>query len=563
MRTDGPRRPVPSIEPLLKSPRATLDDDYVAFFMDLIESSGVCEELAQDREQRRAKDGKRPGGRRASFDDRLVLTMYLALAATHTPLLVTRMSELIEHRLSAEAKQMLGIDPAITGDPLYYRCWRAQRSLLRVIDPYPAPRNRRLTKAEGEAIDAARNDAEVEAQRQKITRVMNRLLEATIRLLPPEVLASWGGNVSIDGTPMTAFAREGTYKSAEFESSERDAGTYARAGDHRGDPTNKSKTYKWAFEIIIGITAPDLLEDMTFSAFPNLAVGVSMDKPGVDVAGNGMRVINSIVERGHPRGHVVADLGYLPNSVPAKFQNLLRKLGYKLVFDYRRDQLGKIKTFKGASLIEGKWYCPAMPDDLVKATVNYRGFGDPDKKIDAETYDLLIAQRSRYRVRVKDRLGAHESEGGVAMRCPAAGPSATAICPLKKVLGNSAGRTVIHAVPENPSAICTNRSSVTFPAKLSEKYGQELEFESPKWRKVYRPLRSMMEGFNGFVKDPNYEALSVPGRRRSRGYAAQFLFATLLLMSGNLRALVTFLTKEPTTQISTKTRTSRRRNRDT
>ena len=47
MRTDGPRRPVPSIEPLLKSPRATLDDDYVAFFMDLIESSGVCEELAQ------------------------------------------------------------------------------------------------------------------------------------------------------------------------------------------------------------------------------------------------------------------------------------------------------------------------------------------------------------------------------------------------------------------------------------------------------------------------------------------------------------------------------------
>ncbi len=72
-----------------------------------------------------------------------------------------------------------------------------------------------------------------------------------------------------------------------------------------------------------------------------------------------------------------------------------------------------------------------------------------------------------------------------------------------------------------------------------------------------------MEGFNGFVKDPNYEALDVPGRRRCRGYAAQFLFATLLLMSANLRALVTFLTKEPTTQISTKTRTSRRRNRDT
>ena len=563
MRASGTGKPTPSISVLMGKPLAILNNDYVRFFKDIIESSGVCEEIARHREQRRTQDGKRPGGRRASIDDRLVLTMYLVLAATHTPLLVTRMSELIEHRLSAEAKQMLDIDPTITGKPLYYRSWRALHSLLGVLDPYPAPRNRRLTKAEGKAIDEGRNDDEVKEQRQKITWVMNQLLEATIRLLPPEVLANWGGNLSIDGTRMTAFAKEGTYKSAEFESSERDAGPYARTGDHRGDPTNKSKIFEWAFEIIIGITAPDLLEDMTFSAFPNLAIGVSMDKPGVDVAGNGMRVINSIAERGHPQAYLVADLGYLPNSVPAKFQNQLRKLGHKLVFDYRSDQLGKIKTFKGASLIEGKWYCPAMPDDLVKATVNYRGFGDPDKKIDAETYDLLIAQRSRYRVRVKDRLGAHESEGGVAMRCPAAGPSATAICPLKKVLGNSAGRTVIHAVPENPSAICTNRSSVTFPAKLSEKYGQELEFESPKWRKVYRPLRSMMEGFNGFVKDPNYEALSVPGRRRSRGYAAQFLFATLLLMSGNLRALVTFLTKEPTTQISTKTRTSRRRNRDT
>jgi hypothetical protein len=259
----------------------------------------------------------------------------------------------------------------------------------------------------------------------------------------------------------------------------------------------------------------------------------------------------------------MGDDSYLPNSVPAKFQNLLRKLGYKLVFDYRRDQLGKIETFKGASLIEGTWYCPAMPDDLVEATVNYRGFGDPAKKIDAETYDLLIAQRSRYRVRVKDRLGAHDSESGVAMRCPAAGASATAICPLKETLGNSAGRTVIHVVPTHPSDICNNRSSVTFTTEAGAKYGQELEFESPKWRKLYRPLRSMMEGFNGFVKDPNYEALDAPGRRRSRGHAAQFLFATLLLMSANLRALVTFLTKEPTTQISTKARTSRRRNTDT
>ncbi len=53
MRTDGPRRPVLSIEPLLQTLHATLDDDYVTFLKNLIESTGICEALAQWREQRR------------------------------------------------------------------------------------------------------------------------------------------------------------------------------------------------------------------------------------------------------------------------------------------------------------------------------------------------------------------------------------------------------------------------------------------------------------------------------------------------------------------------------
>ncbi|MGW0711443.1 hypothetical protein ACWD4G_36755 [Streptomyces sp. NPDC002643] len=38
-----------------------------------------------------------------------------------------------------------------------------------------------------------------------------------------------------------------------------------------------------------------------------------------------------------------------------------RALGYRLVFDYRRDQLSIQAGTAGAQLTEGTWYCPRPP----------------------------------------------------------------------------------------------------------------------------------------------------------------------------------------------------------
>ncbi|MFK0023482.1 hypothetical protein [Streptomyces sp. NPDC090798] len=35
---------------------------------------------------------------------------------------------------------------------------------------------------------------------------------------------------------------------------------------------------------------------------------------------------------------------------------------YKPVYDYRADQLGKQAETAGAILVEGRWYCPSMPN---------------------------------------------------------------------------------------------------------------------------------------------------------------------------------------------------------
>ncbi|MEV0113257.1 hypothetical protein AB0H77_08400 [Streptomyces sp. NPDC050844] len=42
--------------------------------------------------------------------------------------------------------------------------------------------------------------------------------------------------------------------------------------------------------------------------------------------------------------------------------------GFKPVYDYRTDQLGKQAETQGAILVEGTWYCPSMPQPLIDAT---------------------------------------------------------------------------------------------------------------------------------------------------------------------------------------------------
>jgi hypothetical protein len=60
---------------------------------------------------------------------------------------------------------------------------------------------------------------------------------------------------------------------------------------------------------------------------------------------------------------------------------------------------------------------------------------------------------------------------------------------------------------------------------------------------LYNALRQSQEGLHGFAKDEGYEALGSPGKRRSRGYAAQSLFAAVLLAAAGIRKVGVFLRK--------------------
>ncbi len=144
------------------------------------------------------------------------------------------------------------------------------------------------------------------------------------------------------------------------------------------------------------------------------------------------------------------------------------------------------------------------------------------------------------------------------MACPAAGVSATVNCPLKPSKGKTSGRTRIPVVPAHPDRICTNKASVSFPFSAGAKYAQAIPYGGPEWQAMYSTARNTIEGFNGYVKDANREALDQPGRRRIRGYTAQYLLTTLLVVSANIRKLRAFLAEATADKDGTLKRLTRR-----
>ena len=90
--------------------------------------------------------------------------------------------------------------------------------------------------------------------------------------------------------------------------------------------------------------------------------------------------------------------------------------------DYRADQLGIQASTGGAILVEGSWYCPALPGPLITATTSLR-----DHAITREFYDQQITARRPYQLKRKD---GPDADGYQRLSCPALGDHPGLMCPL-------------------------------------------------------------------------------------------------------------------------------------
>lgn len=533
----------------------------------IVVESRVLEQIQlwrdHDRHAESAEIGRPRGGRPATLTCKAVLTALIMLARSGEPVLLERALVVLANRISEKKRQEIGADlgpnppeGASAEDRLrlskarYQRVWRRMHDILEPIDPYPHPRWRRLTSAEladyRAGWESPEGAARVAVRTRRLHWVANRLIEVSIRAIPRRVRRRWGGSICLDETAIRLFAR-GVSKRFQRESIEPLGGWYVRSDErHRpadltdaregGGLKRSRKGLFWGHGAMFAVAGPS---DPTRQDFP--AIVVAMDvcgQPGFATSTRCADLLTSIVERGHPVEFAAADMGILPNARPEHLQLPARELGYRLVFDYRNDQLGLQGTHAGAILVEGQWYCPMMPEALIDATKIFRESRQTPE--DERVWLSRLEQRRSFKLRPKERVDARKT---VDMMCPALGLSPTARCSLRptSLHRKYAGRKTIPVTPTTPDRVCTNRASVAFPPAAGAKYAQHFDYGLPEWDRTYRLLRSHVEAFNGYVKDAAYEGLGEPGRRRLRGLAAQTLLTALLVLAANLRKIQVFL----------------------
>jgi hypothetical protein len=523
----------------------SITEQTVAFAAELIDRSSKAPVIE-------AALAKRTG-RPRPLPVRAVLTALLCLALDDRPLFLTEATRLLFCQLPETSRRLLSVPGTATTERAFRAAYRRVRycfgAICSVMDPSPLPKNRRLTGQDLKARTKPMTPGQAEAARCRLEAFINSLLEASISVLTGEERAAYDGCTGLDATPVPLFSR-GPSKRAGLCASDPDGGWYVREGDHREREDDKGKPLRkiaWALEATIATMARP---PGAPPAHPNLAAGLAMTRPGEDPGGTGARVLASMAARGHKPGPLGYDRAYT-QALPERFHLPARALGYHSVMDYRADQLGIQANTGGAILVEGTWYCPALPEPLITATTRLR-----DHAITRELWDQQITARAAYQLKRKD---GPDADGYQRLSCPARGSRPGLICPLRRAsLTPRDGRAKVLQPPHEPPRLC-RQTAITIAPDTGARYRQDLPYGSPAWHKTYATLRNTIEGLNGYAKDPAHQALAQPARRRVRGIAAQSIFTALLLAAANIRKIRAWRALTPDEKDSITRRARRRR----
>ncbi len=392
----------------LPAARGQLADATVEFALRVVSYAGVPARLEAE--------CKEATGRPRSLPVAALLAGLFLLALEDRPLHLLAVTELLYRRISKAAQAALGV----VGEPAepkaflaHYRCVRYLfHKIVCRRDPSELLKNRCLATAELERESVKLSSKEQVRRHEALELLCNELVEASLSLLGPEEWAAFSGAVGLDATPVKLFSR-GPSRRAGTCASDPDGGWYVRKGDHRGEEDQHGRVkgkVAWALEATLATMAPPVGDP---AALPSLALSLALGRPGEDPGGTGARVLASLARRGHKVGPVGNDRAY-SSARPERFHLPVRALGFGLVFDYRIDECGIQANSSGAILVEGQWYCPAMPKDLINATIEHR-----NKVIDVELYDKRLAARAHYRLYHKD---GPDADGYERFSCPASGP---------------------------------------------------------------------------------------------------------------------------------------------
>ncbi|GHF46166.1 hypothetical protein [Streptomyces morookaense] len=440
------------------------------------------------------------------------------------------------------------------------RVYRALDRLTSALDPHRCDRRRHLPADEAAEHAAAWEDEDAEhlRRRQLLQEISDRLVLVTVRLARKRGLfKGWKGDIGIDTTPVPAWHDEPqTHKG--LASIEITAGWHYCAGSTEGI-FGHSATLLVAGSRRHPAGHPRAGHRIT--EHPQLALGLVLDSPGKRLGPNAIHALGALAPFGFPAGVLAVDRAYTDQTTP-HFAEPARRLGYRLVLDYKRAQRGvQGSAPSGALLVDGSLACPAMPTRFAHATT---GLDDGAvRDMDAQLAEL-IAQRQPFFLKTKQ---AADARGTIRLQCPAAGPSPSVNCPrfqyvhgtasaqpktvdLTNIRATSAHTAAKPTVPiptaerlrpppeDELPRICRKPTITLHPGGLGphDKFRQDFHYLGPAWHDAYKPIRANNEGLNGRAKSHRVD-IGNPRKRLAHGRVAQTILVALMICTLNLQIL--------------------------
>lgn len=503
----------------------------------IVDNSGVIDLLNRWWEEDHADRG--PGGRPRFVDDRQALVLVMAHALAGLPLTYLELAQTVEKRLTWKQARKYGL-PFDQSASWYDRLYRTMRNILRVFDPYPYPydderlrrtgdplakigRRRILTEDELAQLRAWRDPIVQEQRQQRIDEFCHALVSSSVKMAD-HYTQHWRGNTALDATYVKIRGTKGV-RDAPTGSRPRcvdvDAGWYVRDTTDHAAPAGKSRSGKhkreYGYELeVVSMTRNHPDDDPDSLPYPLLMVAVGFHRPG-EIRRDPSRMYTALAADGHPPAHVAVDRAYSYLQTQ-NFAGPVRALGHELVIDYQKTDLGLQTHYKDFILVDGTWYLNVMPKDLVTATRDRI-----EGRIDDEELEDKLQARTKYQLKRKGRPDADGYQRFLL-------PDPAGYIPADVITGE------VVAYPAS--------KTVTIPAIVdkngADKHRQLYPYKSAAWEKWYG-LRATVEHQNGFLKAGTVSDLANEDLRQARGYAFQYLAATVLVVSSNVRKIRTFL----------------------
>ncbi len=384
--------------------------------------------------------------------------------------------------LPGATRLRLGASVTRTGtlaEATYRQFSHAHRTMVQAIDPAPVPSFRGVAEDDRAThLDAARQGADAEVAEERLARVLDQLVEASV----PERYKTASRALAVDWTDHETWSRPrgkddpqpANDPTASWGHAKRNA---PGANDHLffgyyGQVATMVKEER-------GEAVPELVRRIAFAA-------PKKDPPAV-MAETLVRAYND----GVSPGDVLCDCGY-SNRDPDTFAGPLGRAGASLVMDLHPQDRGPRGTHCGAIVSNGNLYCPATPRALLELSPLARSASAEE----AAAHDRKTKELSCYKL---GRIASPDEDGTERVMCPAVmGKCRCVLRPTSSALDYT--RPEVLAPPEHPFTCCVQKT-ISVPAEIDAKRRQKHDYPSRAHRFSYNRRTASERTFSWF-SDP-------------------------------------------------------------